>query len=167
MFPEKFQRNNGSVLLVASVVITIIVILFIFALINSNSGQDVEGGDITSDNMSSENTSNDTLQVQVVQKGEGYKSQVGDMIEVHYTGKLQDGTVFDSSITRNESFEFELGAGMVIQGWDMGLLDVNKGTKLVLTIPPYLGYGDAYVGDIPANSTLIFDIEVLDVKKAE
>ncbi|MBR4155651.1 MAG: FKBP-type peptidyl-prolyl cis-trans isomerase [Bacteroidales bacterium] len=84
------------------------------------------------------------------------------MIKVHYTGKLLDGTVFDSSVTRNEPFQFVLGIGQVIPGWDEGLQLMSKGEKAVLYIPYYLAYGDRGAGAIPPFATLIFEVELID-----
>ena len=95
--------------------------------------------------------------------GEGPAVKAGDKVRVHYTGKLTDGTVFDSSVPRSEPFEFTVGAGMVISGWDEGLLGMKKGGKRTLTIPPEMGYGEAGIGPIPGNATLIFDVELLEI----
>jgi len=84
----------------------------------------------------------------------------GDMLSMHYTGKLMDGTEFDSSIGRGEPFRFQLGIGQVIKGWDQGLLGICVGEKRHLVIPAALAYGEAGAGDkIPANSPLQFDVE--------
>lgn len=91
------------------------------------------------------------------------KTKIGDIVEMHYTGKLDDGKVFDSSVTRDEPFEFELGAGMVIAGWDQGLKDMCIGEKRTLIIPPKLGYGSRNMGSIPPNSRLTFDTELLSI----
>lgn len=99
--------------------------------------------------------------------GTGREAKVGDTVFVHYTGRLTDGTVFDSSIPRNEAFSFQLGLGHVIQGWEIGIQGMKVGGKRTLTIPPELGYGAQAVGSIPANSTLIFDVELLDVKDSK
>lgn len=102
----------------------------------------------------------------VVKKGKGKKSEQGKMAEVHYTGWLTDGKKFDSSRDRNETFEFNLGTGQVIKGWDEGVALMRVGDQYRLIIPPDLGYGEKGAGDIiPPNATLIFDVELIDVHK--
>lgn len=96
--------------------------------------------------------------------GDGPEIRTGQKVTVHYTGKLQDGTVFDSSVERNLSFDFTIGRGQVIKGWDEGVLSMRVGGKRILIIPPDLGYGTRAVGKIPANSTLTFEVEVLGAK---
>ncbi len=95
--------------------------------------------------------------------GKGDGAQVGKSVSVNYTGKLKDGTVFDSSIQRGVPFTFILGRGQVIKGWDAGLQGMKVGEKRKLTIPPGLAYGDRATGKIPPNSTLIFDVEMVAV----
>ncbi|CEG37165.1 RxLR-like protein [Plasmopara halstedii] len=94
------------------------------------------------------------------------KSQPGDTLSMHYTGTLRkDGSKFDSSLDRNVPFEFKLGAGHVIKGWDRGLVDMCIGEKRRLTIPSDLGYGDhGSPPKIPGKATLVFDVELLDIK---
>lgn len=97
--------------------------------------------------------------------GKGKAPEQGDTVVVHYTGCLLDGTKFDSSLDHGEPFEFTLGIGEVIPGWDEGLSDLRVGDRVKLTIPPDLGYGVLGVpGLIPSNATLVFEIELLDVK---
>ncbi len=98
----------------------------------------------------------------ITKEGNGEKPNVGTLIKVHYTGKLLDGTVFDSSVNRNEPFQFVLGIGQVIPGWDEGLQLLSKGSKAVLYIPYYLAYGDRGAGTIPPFSTLVFEVELID-----
>ncbi len=96
--------------------------------------------------------------------GSGKIAESGKTIKVHYTGWLTDGKKFDSSVDRNDPFEFPLGAGKVIKGWDEGFKDMKIGGKRKLTIPPEMGYGARGAGGvIPANATLIFEVELLDV----
>jgi FKBP-type peptidyl-prolyl cis-trans isomerase FkpA len=97
--------------------------------------------------------------------GKGPAAKAGDMVSVHYTGWLTDNTKFDSSRDRNEPFEFPLGEGRVIPGWDEGVAGMKVGGKRKLTIPPNLGYGAAGAGGkIPPNATLLFDVELLGIK---
>ena len=96
--------------------------------------------------------------------GTGAEAVAGKTVSVNYTGTLTDGTKFDSSYDRNQPFEFELGAGRVIKGWDQGVAGMKVGGKRKLVIPPSLGYGAQANGKIPANSTLVFEVELLDVK---
>ncbi|XP_018421178.1 PREDICTED: peptidyl-prolyl cis-trans isomerase FKBP2 [Nanorana parkeri] len=94
------------------------------------------------------------------------KSRKGDTLNMHYTGKLEDGTEFDSSIPRNQPFTFTLGAGQVIKGWDQGLLGMCEGEKRKLVIPPELGYGDRGAPPkIPGGATLIFEVELLSIQR--
>ncbi|MCK5590378.1 MAG: FKBP-type peptidyl-prolyl cis-trans isomerase [Candidatus Pacebacteria bacterium] len=114
---------------------------------------------INSKNMS------EKLDIHVVQEGSGPAIQEGQMAVVHYTGTLLDGTKFDSSVDRGESFGFSLGAGEVIKGWDQGVLGMTVGEKRKLKIPPELGYGVTGAGGvIPPNATLIFEVELLEIK---
>ncbi len=97
--------------------------------------------------------------------GKGAMPKVGQTISVLYTGKLTNGTVFDSTATRNNApFETPIGVGQVIKGWDEGMLTMRVGGKRRLTIPPSLGYGPSGEGPIPPNATLIFDVQLLSVK---
>jgi FKBP-type peptidyl-prolyl cis-trans isomerase len=103
------------------------------------------------------------LEYQIVQKGEGEPVKEKDKVSVHYKGTLVDGTQFDSSYDRKKPFEFTVGAGMVIKGWDLGVLGMKIGEKRILNIPSELGYGKRGIGPIPPDSDLIFEIELLGI----
>lgn len=101
------------------------------------------------------------LQYAVLKRGKGPGAREGQRVFVHYTGWLQDGKKFDSSRDRDEAFEFPLGSGQVIAGWDEGVVGMSSGELRQLVIPPKLAYGDRGVGAIPPGSTLIFEVEVI------
>lgn len=98
--------------------------------------------------------------------GTGAEAGIGDVISVQYTGKLENGTVFETSVGK-PPIEFPLGMGYVIPGWDQGILGMKVGGKRLLIIPPELAYGAQATGPIPANSTLIFEVELVKVTKAQ
>lgn len=106
-----------------------------------------------------------SLQIEDLIEGTGAEAQHGHQISVHYTGTLEDGSKFDSSLDRGQPFEIALGAGQVIKGWDLGIVGMKVGGQRKLTIPPELGYGArGFPPVIPPNSTLIFTVQLLDVK---
>lgn len=105
------------------------------------------------------------LQITVIEVGTGDKAEAGKTAVVHYTGWLLDGTKFDSSVDRGTPFEFLIGRGRVIQGWDEGVASMSVGGKRELIIPPDLAYGDRGAGGvIPPGATLRFEVELLDLK---
>jgi len=105
------------------------------------------------------------LKYQITRSGDGEPAQAGDTVVMHYRGLLEDGSQFDSSYDRNTPFRFELGAGRVIKGWEEGVALLREGDSATFIIPPELGYGARSVGPIPANSTLIFEVELLEIVK--
>jgi FKBP-type peptidyl-prolyl cis-trans isomerase len=104
------------------------------------------------------------LVVQDVRVGTGKKVEKGDTVEVQYEGRLQDGTRFDSSYARGESFTFKVGKGEVIEGWDEGIRGMQEGGERIIVVPPRMGYGDQQYGVIPPKSPLVFMIELIDIK---
>ena len=113
----------------------------------------------------SQNVMADGIQITNIVEGEGTEIINHSKIQVHYIGKLQDGTKFDSSYDRGQPFSFQIGLREVIKGWEIGLMGMKVGGKRTLIIPPELAYGDRGAGDlIPPNATLTFDIEIVAVK---
>lgn len=104
------------------------------------------------------------LEIKDVVVGTGAEAKAGDTVSVHYTGTFIDGTKFDSSVDRGQPFDFKLGAGMVIPGWDQGVAGMKVGGKRKLVIPSDLAYGPNDYGPIPGGSTLLFDVELLGIK---
>ncbi|MCA9354029.1 MAG: FKBP-type peptidyl-prolyl cis-trans isomerase [Candidatus Kaiserbacteria bacterium] len=99
-----------------------------------------------------------------VKFGTGDAVQEGDVVAVHYIGTLQSGQEFDNSHKRGAPFEFKVGGGQVIEGWDKGLVGMKVGGQRILVIPPAMAYGDSGVGPIPGGATLVFSIELMEIK---
>ena len=105
------------------------------------------------------------LRYQIIQKGTGKQAEKGKKVSVHYQGALENGQVFDSSYKRKQPIDFTLGVGQVIEGWDEGIALLQVGDKARFVIPSYLGYGSRGAGGvIPPDATLVFDVELMDVK---
>ena len=106
------------------------------------------------------------LQVQVLSEGDGAEVQAGQTIVVHYLGQIWDGQIFDASFNRGQTIDFPIGVGMVIRGWDEGLVGQKVGSRVLLSIPPELGYGSRGVPQvgIGGGDTLVFVVDVVDVR---
>jgi len=110
------------------------------------------------------NNQNNMLKIETISEGSGAESKAGDNLTVHYTGTLENGTKFDSSVDRGSPFRFTLGIGQVIEGWEKGMEGMKVGEKRKLTIQPEYGYGERGVpGVIPSNAVLIFEVELLGI----
>ena len=108
-------------------------------------------------------TAPSSLVIEDIVVGTGATAATGDTLTVHYVGRLQNGSQFESSYDLNRPYTFRVGAGQVIAGWDQGIPGMKVGGKRRLTIPPSLAYGNQQVGSIPPNSTLVFDVELLSI----
>lgn len=159
------SSDSSPVIALALIAVGIVAIviaagLAIFAVTDDDGGEGGSGSALTD----VEETTSTGLGYTDLVVGTGAEAQIGDTVVVHYTGWLEDGTVFDSSVERGVPFDFILGAGEVIAGWDEGILGMQEGGKRKLVIPPDLGYGPTANGPIPANATLIFEVELLEVQ---
>ena len=150
-------RNTRIAIMVILVVVVALVAFFAIQKSNKKTNTATGGGNMI--------TTQSGLQYQDLVAGAGAEAVAGKSVTVHYTGTLQDGSQFDSSVDRNQPFSFILGAGQVIPGWDEGVAGMKVGGKRKLVIPPGLAYGaQGYPPVIPANATLTFDVELLEVK---
>lgn len=138
--------------------------LFLTSLLLVSCTPVASEGTLTPEPMSNQESSSELI-IEDLLVGTGPSSTAGDTLSVHYTGTLEDGTVFDSSLDRSAPFEFVIGQGYVIPGWDQGMLGMQVGGKRKLTIPSDLAYGDRGIpGAIPGGATLIFEVELLEIK---
>lgn len=123
------------------------------------------GGNVNQNGDAKVVTTPSGLSYEEIKVGAGPQPKPGQVAIVHYTGWLQDGKKFDSSVDRGQPFEFPVGAGRVIKGWDEGVATMHVGGKRKLTIPPDLGYGPSGAGGvIPPNATLVFEVELLGLR---
>lgn len=151
--------SREKIAIIIAVVAVLISALYIFKIVElPGQSQPVAS------KQTSQATPQEELKIEDIVIGTGDEVKSGDTIVIHYKGTLEDGTQFDSSYDRGEPFETKIGVGEVIQGWDEGVVGMKTGGKRRLIIPPSLGYGEQAVGTIPANSTLIFDVELVEIK---
>lgn len=147
------------------IVPTIVAVVFLGAALYYSKNTNMEIDNATTPQKVSDVDSDVTeLKSEDIVVGTGVEAVSGKKVSVHYVGTLTNGTKFDSSRDRGTPFEFDLGAGQVIKGWDQGVAGMKVGGKRKLTIPASLAYGAGSVGAIPPNSTLVFEVELLGVK---
>jgi FKBP-type peptidyl-prolyl cis-trans isomerase FkpA len=157
--------QNGK--LIGFIALGVLVVVTVGLAIVLNRPQAKSNSQAAATSNQQTNTQGGSMQLEKTDEvvGTGAEATVGKTVSVNYVGTLTNGTKFDSSYDRNQPFEFKLGSGQVIQGWDEGVAGMKVGGKRKLVIPPDLGYGAQGAGStIPPNSTLVFEIELLDVK---
>jgi len=150
-----------------NLILIIIFIIAIYFAVNWVSSIEIGEGEVQENEIViQESTMNNEkkVEIEIIKEGQGEESKNGDTLSVHYTGTFENGEKFDSSLDRGEPFEFVLGQGMVIEGWEQGMLGMKAGEKRKLFIPYELGYGENWHGQIPAKSNLIFEVELLEIK---
>ena len=163
---ERAQRRaiktrNQRILILAILLILVAAIAYLVFASNKTTTELEEGMTIDEGMI----TTASGLQYKDLVSGEGQEAKKGDTVQVHYTGWLTNGTKFDSSLDRKQAFEFRLGTGSVIKGWDEGVAGMKPGGKRKLVIPAALGYGARGAGGvIPPNATLVFEVELLGIK---
>jgi FKBP-type peptidyl-prolyl cis-trans isomerase len=168
--------KSAVVVLVIGIIGLVVASLFIFHITDSFTAKQPEATktvNITKDTkvlkqttptIMNGTTDTNGLKIEDTKIGTGREVKSGDTVVINYLGTLTDGTKFDSSYDRGQPFETQIGIGQVIKGWDLGVVGMKVGGKRKLTIPPELGYGSQDMGSIPPNSTLIFEVELIDVK---
>jgi FKBP-type peptidyl-prolyl cis-trans isomerase FkpA len=157
-----FNSQSVSLLWIAAAVLAVLLVLaWIFVMNRSNS--DDQAAAAAGSESGQEQVEGAELGIEDVKIGSGAEARAGQTVAVHYVGTLEDGTKFDSSRDRGEPFTFTLGAGQVIQGWELGVSGMREGGVRNLVIPPELGYGERDLGAIPPNSTLYFEVELITI----
>ena len=160
----KYMDKNKIIALATA---TVLVIVGFFIFYNKNK-TDIRATkqDKTADlKLNNQKMNKQGVEIEILKEGAGAVAKNGDIVSVHYTGTLENGTKFDSSVDRGVPFEFTLGAGQVIPGWDIGVEGMKVGEKRKLTIPSLLAYGERGAGGvIPPNAALIFEVELLGIK---
>ena len=159
---RKLKKNETIAVTVAVIIVVVLVVFgslgFIPSFLSFNNNSNIM------DNSQIAQPAEQRLLAEDITVGTGTEAIAGKHVFVNYNGMLLDGTVFDSSYKRGVPFDFNLGAGEVIPGWDQGIVGMKVGGKRKLIIPAALAYGDRANGPIPANSTLVFEVELLQVK---
>ena len=168
--------------IVSSIIILLVILGGFYFLSQLFKNEEIERVDFGKQQTESDNTSQeqepasssddqkvefDKLSAMIMKEGTGEGAKNGDQITAHYVGVLEDGTKFDSSLDRGQPFTFTLGAGQVIQGWELGIVGMKTGEIRRLFIPSALAYGEAGTpgGEIPPNTNLIFEIELLEISQ--
>ena len=163
------MKENKMSTTVSAVIVIVVIVFLVFITINKKE-KSVESQTIGTEQKNMQNTQQEGVKITVLREGRGDKVKLGDTVAMNYTGKLADGTVFDSNVNPKfkhvQPFVFTIGAGQVIKGWDMGITGMKVGEKRTLEISPDYAYGAVGAGRvIPPNATISFEVEILQIKK--
>lgn len=157
--------NKNKIIALATAIVLVIVGFFIFYNKNKTDIGTTKQDKAVDLKLNNQKMNKQGVEIEILKEGTGAIAQKGDMVSVHYVGVLENGTKFDSSVDRGTPFEFSLGAGRVIPGWDIGVEGMKVGEVRKLTIPSELAYGSSGAGNaIPPNATLIFEVQLLGIK---
>jgi FKBP-type peptidyl-prolyl cis-trans isomerase len=157
--------NKTKIIAVATAIVLIAAGFLIFYSKNKNDTGAVKQNETIDLKLNNQKMNKQGVEIEILKEGTGAIAKKGDTVSVHYVGVLENGTKFDSSVDRGTPFEFPLGAGKVIPGWDIGVEGMKIGEARKLTIPSELAYGPSGAGNvIPPNATLIFEVQLLDIK---
>ncbi|MFA5936403.1 MAG: FKBP-type peptidyl-prolyl cis-trans isomerase [Candidatus Paceibacterota bacterium] len=147
----------------------VIIVIGILVFITINKKDEPANGDVVGTEQENMQNTTDGVKITITKEGSGDVAKSGDTVAMNYTGKLADGTVFDSNVDPKfnhvEPFVFTIDGGMVIKGWDIGVLGMKVGEKRMLEIAPEFAYGESGIGPIPPNATLSFEVELVAIKK--
>ncbi len=157
--------NKNKIIALATAIVLVIVGFFIFYNKNKTDIGATKQDKAVDLKLNNQKMNKQGVQIEILKEGTGAIAKKGDTVSVHYVGVLENGTKFDSSVDRGTPFEFSLGAGQVIPGWDIGIEGMKVGEVRKLTIPSELAYGSSGAGNaIPPNATLIFEVQLLGIK---
>jgi FKBP-type peptidyl-prolyl cis-trans isomerase len=153
--------------LISLLIVALFAVGVYFVVKNAPERENININETSTETMNTENSDMGMTSPEMIIKKEGTgekTAQAGDTISVVYTGFFQNGEIFDSNVDSGQNFEFTLSSGQVISGWDIGLVGMKVGEVRMLTLPPEFAYGSNAVGPIPANSTLVFEVELKEIK---
>jgi len=157
--------NKNKIIALATAIVLVIVGFFIFYNKNKTDIGATKQDKAVDLKLNNQKMNKQGVEIEILKEGTGAIAKKGDMVSVHYVGVLENGTKFDSSVDRGTPFEFSLGAGRVIPGWEIGVEGMKVGEVRKLTVPSELAYGSSGAGNaIPPNATLIFEVQLLGIK---
>ena len=159
------MMNKTQIIALVTAIVLIVAGFFIFYNKNENNTGTTKQDETMDLKLNNQKMNKQGVEIEILKEGTGAVAKKGDTVSVHYVGMLENGTKFDSSVDRGTPFEFSLGAGQVIPGWDIGVEGMKIGETRKLTIPSELAYGPNGAGNvIPPNATLIFEVQFLGIK---